>query len=122
WRVTPWLGSGRCFSLRNVTMDHLSAQKGWGNVLRGVRHAREQLLRLVRPRENPLPPRAEAERVEPTKQPLGKFVLDEGTGVRLHPEHRGFSYSDGQAVEQRLLQVLTEAADLSTMSRELVTK
>jgi hypothetical protein len=66
--------------------------------------------------------RGEAGRVEPAKVPLEKFVLDEGSGVRLHPEHRAFAYSDGQAVEERLLRVLTEAADLSTMSRELITK
>jgi SAM-dependent methyltransferase len=66
--------------------------------------------------------RGEAGRVEPMKLPLEKFVLDEGSGVRLHPEHQAFPYSDGQAVEERLLRVLTQAADLSTMSRELVRK
>jgi len=75
-------------------MDHLSAPKG----------------------------RGEAGRVDPTKLPLGEFVLDEGSAVRLHPGHEGFPYSDGQGVEERLLQVLTETADLSTMSRELVAK
>jgi len=66
--------------------------------------------------------RGKARLVDPTKLPLGKFALDVGSGVRLHPEYQPFPYSDGQGVEERLLQVLTEATDLSTMSRELVTK
>ena len=104
------------------TMYNLSTVNSWGDVLQGLRHVREQALHFLRTRENPVEPWAEARRVDPAKLPLGTFVLDEGSGVRLHPEYQAFPYSDGQAVEERLLQVLTEAADLSTMSRELVTK
>lgn len=60
--------------------------------------------------------------MDSTKLRLGKFVLDEGSGVHRHPEHGEFPYSDGQAVEKRLLQILTEVVDVSTMSRELVAK
>ena len=103
-------------------MYHLSTLNGWGNVLQGLRQVREHALHFLRTRENPVEPWAEARRVDPAKLPLGTFVLDEGSRVRLHPEYQAFPYSDGQAVEERLLQVLTEATDLSTMSRELVTK
>jgi len=103
-------------------MDHLSTLKGWEDILQGLRHAQEQALRFVYPRENLAEPWAAVRSMDQRKLPLGKFFLDEGSGVRLHPEHQPFPYSDGQASEERLLQVLTEAADLSTMSRELVTK
>ena len=103
-------------------MDHLSTLRGWEDILQGLRHAQEQALRFVYPRENPAEPWAAVRSMDQRKLPLGKFFLDEGSGVRLHPEHQPFPYSDGQASEERLLQVLTEAADLSTMSRELVTK
>jgi SAM-dependent methyltransferase len=53
---------------------------------------------------------------------LEKFVLDEASRVHRHPDLGDFPYSDGPAVERRLLQILTEARDVSMMSAELVAK
>lgn len=49
--------------------------------------------------------------------PLPKFVSDTTSNVRLHPQQKVFDYSDG--IENKLLQILRSAQDLSSGSEEL---
>lgn len=47
------------------------------------------------------------------------YVLDKLDGIWQRPEYEGIAYSDGDDVEQRLADVLSQVTDLSVMSAEL---
>lgn len=51
--------------------------------------------------------------------PLAEFAWDAEGGIFVHPGHRGFAYSDGEAAEQRIRHALAGATDRSLFSAEL---
>lgn len=55
-----------------------------------------------------------------TKASLAEFRPSSGGSVLLHPAHAEFAYSDGQEVEQRVLQILKTTGDLSVGSPDLL--
>ncbi|MCC2674750.1 MAG: Methyltransferase type 12 [Ramlibacter sp.] len=53
---------------------------------------------------------------------LGEFVPSPDGRVLVHPQHDQFAYSDGEAVEARILGLLKETGDLSIGSAELMAR
>lgn len=52
----------------------------------------------------------------------GKYVFDANSGVWINKNHKGFSYSDGEAVENYIFEALKTSKDVSCSSDELVSK
>lgn len=50
---------------------------------------------------------------------LEQFVLDAEAGIYVHPGYRGFAYSDGAEVEERIYRILREVEDKSLFSEAL---
>ena len=57
-----------------------------------------------------------------SRAPLHDFTGAASGGVRLHPEHDRFAYSDGREAEERIHAVLQGTTDLSVGSPELAAK